>query len=142
SEAMRNRFFDVVQTGQLAGRERIYPALAVMVRERPVLGWGPVENQYELQRRLQDPGYVKRDAHNLVLELLTTTGVAGTIPFLIGLAACIRSAWRSRLGPAGGLPSAMLVTMLTGTMSGTWIASKILWLVLAHAHAAGRGRVR
>src|SRR5205823_8087784 len=114
----------------------------VMIRERPVLGWGPVENQVELERRLQDPGYVKRDAHNLLLELLTSTGVAGTIPFLIGLVACVRSAWRSRHGPAGGLPSAMLVTMLTGTMSGTWIASKILWLVLAHAHAAGRGRVR
>jgi len=138
SEAMRNRFFDVVQTGQLAGRERIYPALAVMVRERPVLGWGPVENQYELQRRLQDPGYVKRDAHNLVLELLTTTGVAGTIPFLIGLGLCVHGAWRARRTTRGVLPFAMLLAILTGTMSGTWIASKILWLVLAHGEAASR----
>jgi len=142
SEGMRNRLFAAAESGQLAGRERIYPALLVMIRERPFVGWGPVENQVELERRLQDPGYVKRDAHNLLLELLTSTGVAGTIPFLIGLAACVRSAWRSRLGPAGALPSAMLVTMLTGTMSGTWIASKILWLVLAHADAAGRGRGR
>jgi len=142
SEGMRNRLFAAAESGQLAGRERIYPALLVMIRERPFVGWGPVENQVELERRLQDPGYVKRDAHNLLLELLTSTGVAGTIPFLIGLTACVRSAWRSRLGPAGALPSAMLVTMLTGTMSGTWIASKILWLVLAHADAAGRGRGR
>jgi O-antigen ligase len=136
SEAMRNRFFDVVQTRQLAGRERIYPALLVMIRDRPALGWGPVENQYELQRRLQDPGYVKRDAHNLVLELMTSTGVAGTFPFLIGLTLCVRSAWRARRTTRGVLPFAMLLAILTGTMSGTWIASKILWLVLAHAEAA------
>jgi len=138
SEAMRNRFSATFQEGTLAGRERIYPALLVMIRERPALGWGPVENQYELERRLQDPGYIKRDAHNLVLELLTSTGVAGTIPFLIGLALCVQSAWRARRTPRGVLPFAMLLAILTGTMSGTWIASKILWLVLAHGEAAGR----
>jgi O-antigen ligase len=137
SEAMRNRFFDVVETGQLAGRERIYPTLLVMIRERPALGWGPIENQYELERRLQDPGYVKRDAHNLVLELMSSTGVAGTIPFLIGLTLCVSSAWRARRTTRGVLPFAMLLAILTGTMSGTWIASKILWLVLAHGEAAG-----
>ncbi|PYP51870.1 MAG: hypothetical protein DMD45_06545 [Gemmatimonadetes bacterium] len=140
SEGMRNRLAAAAESGQLAGRERIYPALLVMIRERPWLGWGPVDNQVELERRLKEPGFVKRDAHNLTLELLTSTGVAGTIPFFIGLAWCVRSAWRARLSPSGVLPFGMLVTMLTGTMSGTWIASKILWLVLGHADAAGRGR--
>jgi O-antigen ligase len=79
---------------------------------------------------------VKRDAHNLVLELMTSTGVAGTIPFLIGLTLCVGSAWRARRTTRGVLPFAMLLAILTGTMSGTWIASKILWLVLAHAEAA------
>jgi len=139
SEAMRNRLFAAAEAGNLAGRERIYPALLIMIRERPALGWGPVENQYELERRLQDPGYVKRDAHNLVLELMTSTGVAGTIPFLIGLVLCVSSAWRARRTTRGVLPFAMLLAILTGTMSGTWIASKILWLVLAHGEAAGRG---
>jgi len=137
SEAMRNRFTATFEEGTLAGRERIYPALLVMIRERPALGWGPVENQYELERRLQDPGYIKRDAHNLVLELMTSTGVAGTIPFLIGLTLCVSSAWRARRTTRGVLPFAMLLAILTGTMSGTWIASKILWLVLAHGEAAG-----
>src|SRR5439155_2082984 len=113
--------------------------LLVMMRERPAIGWGPVENQYELERRLKEPGFIKRDAHNLVFELMTSTGMAGTIPFLIGLLMCLRSGWRARRTPRGVLPFAMLFAMLTGTMSGTWIASKILWLVLAHAAAAGRG---
>src|SRR2546429_3600125 len=99
---MRNRLFAAAESGQLAGRERIYPALLVMIRERPVLGWGPVENQVELERRLQDPGYVKRDAHNLLLELLTSTGVAGPIPFLLAPLACVRSASRVRHPPTVG----------------------------------------
>ena len=70
---------------------------------------------------------------------MTSTGVAGTIPFLIGLLMCLRSGWRARCTTRGVLSFAMLFAMLTGTMSGTWIASKILWLVLAHAAAAGRG---
>src|SRR2546430_17364485 len=76
----------------------------VMIRERPFLGWGPVENQVELERRLQDPGYVKRDAHNLLLELLTSTGVAGTNPFLLRLPAGGRSPSAVPLRPPGAPP--------------------------------------
>ena len=139
SEALRNRIFMTAETGSLAGRERIYPALLVMLRERPLLGWGPIENQYELEHRLQDPGYIKRDAHNIVLELLTSTGIAGTVPFLVGVGLCLRTALRARRTTRGVLPFAMLLMILTGVMSGTWIASKILWLVLAQGDAAGRG---
>ncbi len=139
SEALRNRLFMTATTGTLAGRERIYPALLVMLRERPLLGWGPIENQYELEHRLQDPGYIKRDAHNIVLELLTSTGIAGTVPFRVGVGLCLRMALRARRTTRGVLPFAMLLTILVGVMSGTWIASKILWFVLAQGEAAGRG---
>src|SRR5207302_2999399 len=67
SDGMRNRLFAAAESGNLAGRERIYPTLLVMIRERPIIGWGPVENQYELEHRLKEPGFIKRDAHNLIL---------------------------------------------------------------------------
>ena len=136
SEVMRNRLEEAATTGNFAQRERIYPALLVMFRERPFLGWGPIENQFELERRLREPGREHRDAHNLVLELLTTTGVVGIMPFLAGLVLCVRSAWRARRTARGVLPLAMVASMLVGVMSGTWIASKILWFTLAHAFAA------
>jgi len=117
-EMMRNRFEEAAR-GSFAGRERIYPALLGMLVERPVLGWGP-----------------RRDAHNLVLEVLTTTGFIGLIPFLTGLSLCALAAWRGRRGTYGVLPVALLVTMFVGTMSGTWIASKILWLAFACALAS------
>ena len=135
---MRARFEASAEEGRLAGREHIYPALFGMIRERPIIGWGPVANQYEVAVRMQDPHGVRRDAHNLVLELLTSTGIVGMLPFLAGLALCWRAAWRSRHGPLGLLPAAVLAAVLTGTISGTWIASKILWLAMAIALAAGR----
>jgi O-antigen ligase len=136
SEVVRDRFAEAA-SGHLAGRERIYPALVEMFVERPWIGWGPIENQYEVVRRTLDQKYDHRDAHNLLLELLTTAGVAGAIPFLVGIALCMVSAWRARQGFLGLVPLALLVTVLTGTLSGTWIEAKILWLAMAFGLAAG-----
>ncbi|HEX9579697.1 MAG TPA: O-antigen ligase family protein [Gemmatimonadales bacterium] len=125
------------EEGQLAGRERIYPAAMEMFAERPWFGWGPVDNQLEVARRIDEAKRGRRDAHNLLLELLTATGVIGAVPFLAGVFLCVRRAWVARAGPLSVMPLAMLVAVFTGTVSGTWIASKILWLTLAFALAAG-----
>jgi O-antigen ligase len=139
STIMRARFQEASH-GQLAGRERIYPTALDMFAEQPFLGWGLIANQIELARRIDDPRG-QQDMHNLVLELLTSTGVVGAIPFLIGLIGCISHAWGARAGPLGAMPLAILAATLVGTISGTWIASKILWLALAFA-LASRGYAR
>lgn len=137
SDVMRSRLELSAEKGDLAGRERIYPAAWQMFTERPMLGWGPIDNQAEIARRVEWQADETRDAHNLVLELLTTTGIVGTIPFLIGLALCVRAAWRARNGVLGRLPLAMLATVFMGCVSGTWIVAKVLWLALAISLAAG-----
>jgi O-antigen ligase len=137
SEVMRNRLHPTAGVEALAGRERIFPALLQMFVERPALGWGPINNQYELAIRLNERHYASRDAHNLVLELMTSVGVAGTLAFVIGLALCALAAWRGRRGPIGVLPLAMLVAQLTANMSSTFLANKLFWVVLGFAVAAG-----
>ena len=107
-----------------------------MIRERPFLGWGPVENQYEIAHRIEEERLDRRDAHNILFELFSTTGIFGAVPFLIGLAICIREAWRARQSRWKMLPFAMLIAVLVGCLSGTWIASKILWFTLAIAGGA------
>jgi O-antigen ligase len=109
-----------------------------MIAERPWIGWGPIENQFEIARRIRERELPRRDAHNLLLELFSATGAVGAIPFLVGLALVIRHALRARRGPAGVLPLALLASVLTGTLSGTWIVSKVLWLSFAVAIAADR----
>jgi O-antigen ligase len=78
-----------------------------------------------------------RDTHNLVLELLTSLGVIGALPFLLGTGLCVWGAWKARRGNHGILPFAMAVALLMGNMSGNYIGLKLFWLVLAWGAAAG-----
>jgi O-antigen ligase len=133
---MRERFAQVGE-GNLAGRERIFPAAWGLFLERPLLGWGPAQNKYELARRVPDEFRTWRDTHNLVLELLTSLGVIGALPFLLGTAACVWAGWRGRGGSHGILPLAMIVALLMGNMSGNYIGLKLFWLVLAWCAASG-----
>ena len=137
SPMMRNRLEAAAHEGNLAGREKIYPAVVGMIRERPILGWGPIDNQFEIGRRINERIRPSRDAHNLIGELLTTSGIVGTVPFLIGIVLVIREAFRARNGALGYLPLALLAAVLMGCLSGTWLISKILWFSLAVALAAG-----
>lgn len=136
TEALRERFGAAAQEGALAGRERIWPAALEMIQERPLVGWGVADNQYEVGWRIAAPRGT-RDTHNLLLELFSSSGLLGGFPFLIGIGLCLAGAWKARRGRLGVLPLAMLLAILTATMSGTWMASKILWLALTLGWAAG-----
>lgn len=136
SPAVRARFERTVQTGDMTARERIFPAAVAMFRERPWIGWGPYSNTVELQNRVRVPGYSRMTAHNLLLYLLTATGIVGTIPFLCGLALCLRSAWRARHGAHGILPLAMAISVLVASMSVDGLHWKQFWFVMAYALAS------
>ena len=136
SDTMRNRFMDSASTGFMAGRERIFPLAWQMVMEHPLAGWGPVRNKYELGSRLPEQRRPRRDTHNLVLEVLTSTGLLGLIPFAIGTALALLAAWRARAGSEGILPLAFLVAVLAANLSGNWVAAPILWLAMAYAVAS------
>lgn len=138
---MKNRLVDSVTTGNMAGREQLYPALWTMFLERPVLGWGPITNTQELALRIGERERPRRAAHNILLELLTASGLVGAIPFLVGVGIAVRNAWRARHGKHGVLPLALLGTLFLANMSGDWLASKLLWLVIAYALASGLWRV-
>jgi O-antigen ligase len=134
----RNRFLQSAETGFMAGRERIYPTALRMVLERPLTGWGPLNNMYELGNRLPEQHVPRRDTHNLALEVATSTGLLGFTPFALGMWLCLRAAWRARRTIEGAVPFALLGAILTANMSGNWLATPLLWLSLAYALASGR----
>ena len=136
NDLMRARFADALEHGAMAGRERIYPALIGMFEERPLFGWGPVNNKYELGIRLDERVRRRRDAHNLVLEVLTANGAVGALPFLLGIALSGLAAWQARRRAHGALALALFACVMLSNMSGNWIASKLLWLMLAYALAS------
>jgi O-antigen ligase len=135
---MKNRLRDAATTGNLAGREQLFPVLWKMFLEKPVLGWGPITNNYELALRVGERDRGSRAAHNLILELLSAGGLVLAIPFFIGVWLSVRGAWQARRGEHGVLPLALLCSLFLANMSGEWGASKLLWLVLAYAVVSGR----
>lgn len=141
------RWRQAVGEGHLSGRETIAPIAIGMIAEQPILGWKPVEYQYELARRL---GLIweRKDAHNLYMHLLLEVGLLGAVPFVIGLYICGRAAWRGRRRNLGLMPLACLTTVLVANLFLTQLQVKWLWLILAltvgpqaFATRAGRGRL-
>jgi O-antigen ligase len=136
SEAMLARIEKTAETGDMSGRDVIWPTLLTMVRDKPLLGWGPVTYKRELGARLNDPEHGQRDAHNLVLEVLTSSGVAGVIPFLFATWLCLRGAWSARTGPRGVVPLALVLAILVSNMTQNRITWPVLWLILAFGIAS------
>jgi O-antigen ligase len=128
-------------TGDSAGRDRIFAASIEMISEKPLLGWQPVVWAYELGPR-EGRGYKARDAHNLFLHLLLEGGVLGAAPFLIGLGLCVRAAWTARAHSLGLLPLVWLVTMIVGGLTHTPIFYKALWLVFMLSLASEASTVK
>ena len=155
SATMRHRFA-LSSEGNLAGRERIYPELLSMYVERPVLGWGPIVNKYELAGRLheadrwqriarreglvtemgRDPRWLRRDAHNVFLEALTSAGTLGFLTLAGGMFLCFVAAWRARRGSRGWLPVAAFMLVLVFNQSENRVTGKLEWLVLGYALAS------
>lgn len=128
--------------GAMAGRELLFPALWGMFGEKPVVGWGPLNNQYEVIKRAPDlikrPEQMTKDAHNLYLEVLTSTGLLGAAPFFLAMMLCVRAAWRARDGQYGILPLAVMAVFLVANISLNQVVHKPFWMFMAFALAAER----
>jgi len=141
SNTMTQRYDKTFSEGDMAGREDLYPNAWDMFLEKPLLGWGPIDSWHELGRRApfrrEDHPEGERDPHNLVLEVLTSTGLVGAIPIFICLGLCTWEAWRGRASVRGTLPLAMVVTVFVVSLSGNYLlVSKADWVVMAYAAAS------
>jgi O-antigen ligase len=121
--------------GDTAGRDKIIAAAIEMIAEKPIWGWQPTVAFLERAWRLGRKGGM--DAHNLILYVLLEVGVVGTIPFIIGVASCVRQSWKARVGRLGILPVALLGVMLAANMTHTSLKYKPTWFFLALGLAAG-----
>jgi O-antigen ligase len=133
---MRARFEETIEEGDVARRDRIYPTAFEMFVEKPLLGWGPISSTFELGMRLGHPEEETKNPHNLILFGLVSTGLLGSLPLFVGIAFSGLSAWKTRDGPHGILPLAMVAAVLVANMSGLWLFNKLHWLVMAYALAS------
>jgi O-antigen ligase len=136
SGGMRARIEKAVEQGSMTRRELIYPVAWQMFLERPLTGWGTLNNIYEIGGRLQHPDEESKDTHNLFLYVATATGFPGLLLFFWGLGLCLVSACRARGTPYGMLPFALFTCLMVATLSATWIQTKLFWIVLAYTLAS------
>jgi O-antigen ligase len=127
------------EDGDSSSRDRVFESALEMISERPFVGWGPSEFNYELGSRV---GKVQSNAHNIVLHVFLEVGIIGAVPFLIGVWLCGKGAWTARHRNLGLLPLALLIASLTGGMAHNSIYSKAQWFVLAITVAARGERKR
>jgi O-antigen ligase len=147
-EPMKSRYKKSVKRGDMSGRQYIYPHAFDMIEEKPFFGWGPGNQQYELYERTRhlefgDPAKHKRRktkaSHNLALEVLTSTGIAGAIPLFICIGLCLWGGWKARATTQGILPFALAMAVLMVNMTIPWQPAKQGWLIFAYALAYGHG---
>ena len=132
-----HRWTEAYQEGDTAGRDVIFASLLSMIRERPLLGWGPIEVYYELGSRLN---LVTRGPHNLYLGLLAGVGFIGSFFFFFGLWLCTRDAWRARRGSFRVLPLALMAGVIFANLSHVLMWERSMWFAMAVATGAGSAK--
>ncbi len=133
------RLTKTVESGDTAGRDQILGRAWMMIRERPILGWGPVANTQELGSRL---GHERKDTHNLLFYLLTEAGLVGTLPFLKAMWMSAKASWIARTTEFGLVPLSLMASVVLINQSLTWQTHKTMWLVFALSIAAATAAYR
>jgi O-antigen ligase len=143
---MKSRYKKAIENRDMAGRQYLYPHAFDMIEAKPLLGWGPGNQQYELYERTKhlefgDPAKLKtrktKAAHNLALEVLTSSGIVGAIPLFICIGLCLWGGWKARATTQGILPFALAMAVLMVNMTIPWQPAKQGWLIFAYALAYG-----
>jgi|SRR5690554_1608217 len=127
SELMYKRITQSIEEGNTAGRGEIWEDVVEIWSNKPFLGHGATG--FETEMTILYGG--RKDAHNLFLYILVTTGFVGISIFLYFLFFHIKKALQ-KLKQGDILKIIILVFYLTTVVkSGGVINNKLMWLLLA-----------
>lgn len=143
---MKSRFEAVVdaRSGQSGMRMELAESGLELLWRSPVFGRG-VAHTDELGGLVFGMRGGRIGVHNTYLQLLLSFGIVGTIPWVIGVVAVVRRAWRVRSHPWGATMVSLLVATLVFSIGGLLGYNKQFWILLAlasQAHLVVRERPR
>ena len=145
SPVLKGRYQRTADEGAMSGREEINPAAWAMIEEKPVFGWGPIDNKYELGKRAV---YITerhpegdRDPHNVFLDVLTSVGFLGGAPYLIGVLLSLVAGWKGRKGPLGAMPLALVFSSVVIGLTINTLVFKIYYCLSGYALASAQRRL-
>ena len=132
SEVIRVRILEeTLEQGRLGARDELARESAGMVLERPWIGWG-IKYTEELGART---GRIRIAAHNTYLQIATSFGVLGFMPWLLGLGATGLRLWRQRRDFRAAVLLAIFSALLVAMVPGNYAYGRFAWMFLAVAGA-------
>jgi len=129
SDIVVSRWRRVVEVGDMATREIVYPRVAELIYDNPFVGVGPSQNYRAVGAVCGSLS--PRSTENTLLWSLTSVGLLGSLPFFYVLYLALRSAWRLRYTSLRWTPIAALMTTLSVASAIEWYHVKVFWLLLA-----------
>lgn len=130
SDLVQTRITEAVE-GRVGMRDILAQEASIMVIERPILGWG---SQYitELGQRV---GKERIAAHNTYLQIMTSFGLVGFVPWALGVGATVWRLWRNRADLQAALFLVLLFALMAAMVPGNLGYSPFAWILLALAGA-------
>jgi len=81
-----SRSGDVGEVTSFTGRTEIWYAVLKLVEAQPLMGYGYASSVFVLPQHANEVGFATSHAHNVMLQLLLTTGWIGVILFVLAIA--------------------------------------------------------
>lgn len=81
-----SRSGDVGEVTSFTGRTEIWYAVLKLVEAQPLMGYGYASSVFVLPQHANEVGFATSHAHNVMLQLLLTTGWIGVILFTLSIA--------------------------------------------------------
>jgi O-antigen ligase len=81
-----SRSGEISEVTSFTGRTEIWYAVLKLAEMRPWTGYGYASSVFVLPEHMSDVGFLTSHAHNVVLQLLLTTGWVGVILFVLSIA--------------------------------------------------------
>jgi hypothetical protein len=123
SELLMARLIASYQIGDLSGRQQIYNRILSVVEQNLIFGIG--KTGYFYLFGIGSP-------HNVFLEILVYTGVAGLILYLTFLFSLVRIAYKYMRRTGYILSLLLYIPVLGMLLSGQVLEKKIVWIIYAY----------
>lgn len=132
SEILINRLLLTRETGDLAGRDIIWLELMPLIKANFI--WGVGETGYKAFTYRIFGG--NQSPHNVILEVLSYTGIIGLVLYLNFIAKATIQSWKTFKINNYLLPFLLMIPVFGDIVSGQALNAKIVWAILAFAVSA------
>lgn len=133
SEVLLTRLIKSFEEGDLAGRDVIWQNIIPLIKANPILGVG----QTGYAAYTQQVFYGPRSPHNVIIEVMSYTGLVGLMIYLLFVFRSFMFGWKAYKFKRGILPLLLLIPMAGYLLSGQILTNKIGWVIFGYASASG-----